>query len=232
MFRGDITPLYSDAICWGRLCRPRQNKRINDIIKNHVSSTKPDYMVPTHIILLDKIPLNINGKVDRRALPKPDITKSKKEFIPPSNDTEKIICNAFSKVFNVDSIGIEDDFISLGGDSLSAIRMLSILKDYNITATDITNLKTPKEISKKIQKFKTLNLNLDKYTLRSGSPLSEQQLNIYLDIIMNKKMESYLIPLSIKLDKYSAKKIVSAINILIDIHPILKGYISQENNNP
>ena len=189
-------------------------------------------MVPAHIVVLDSVPLNISGKVDRRALPKPDITKKQAKYAPPTNDTERIVCDTFSQVFNVDNIGIEDDFISLGGDSLLAIRMLSILKDYNITATDIVNLKTPKEISKKIREHNTLNLNIEKYSLETGSPLSEQQLNIYLDIIMKKKKESYLIPLSIKLDKYSKKQINIAINKIIDIHPILKGYITILNNNP
>ena len=165
-------------------------------------------------------------------LPQPDITKSKTKYIAPTNDTERIVCEAFSQVFNIDKIGIVDDFITLGGDSLIAIRMLSILKDFDITAQDITNLKTPKEISKALLKSSTLNLNLDKYTLESGSPLSEQQLNIYLDIVMNRKKESYLIPLSIKLDKYSTKDIDRAIKKITDIHPILKGHITNISNNP
>ena len=107
-------------------------------------------MIPKYIVTLDKIPLNNNGKVDLSALPKIDITKSSTKYIAPTTDTEKIVCDAFSHVFKIDKVGINDDFITLGGDSLSAIKMLSILKDYNITATDITNLKTPKEIADKI----------------------------------------------------------------------------------
>ena len=78
----------------------------SELIREHVSNTKPDYMVPTHIVVLDKIPLNINGKVDTRALPKPDITKSRTKYVSPTNDTERIVCDAFSQVFNIDKVGI------------------------------------------------------------------------------------------------------------------------------
>ena len=110
--------------------------------------------------------------------------------------------------------------------------MLSVLKGYNITAQDITNLKTPKEIAKKVEESQSLSLNLNKYTLKSGSPLSEQQLNIYLDIVINKKKESYLVPLSMKLDKYSEKEVLQAVKKVAEAHPVLKGYIIQKDNNP
>ncbi|MCQ2795682.1 MAG: condensation domain-containing protein, partial [Bacilli bacterium] len=118
------------------------------------------------------------------------------------------------------------------GDSLGAIRLLSILKDYPITAADITNLKTPKLIAEKLLGTKALNLNLDQYTLTSGAPLSEPQLNIYLDIVMHQKKESYLIPLKMKLDKYSLNDITKALDKIVDVHPILKGYIDNSSDTP
>ncbi|MCQ2787250.1 MAG: condensation domain-containing protein, partial [Bacilli bacterium] len=145
---------------------------------------------------------------------------------------EKTICEAFAKVFNLKQVGINDDFLALGGDSLGAIRLLSILKDYSLTAADITNLKTPKLIAEKLTGSKSLSLKLDQYTLATGAPLSEQQLNIYLDIIMNKKQESYLIPLEMKLDQYSVNEIQDALNKIVNIHPILKGYVNSKSDTP
>ena len=111
---------------------------------------KPDYMVPSFVIGLDSIPLTVNGKVDRRALPEVDISSLAVEYVAPTNDVEKDIVNAFEKVFNHERIGIYDDFVRLGGDSLAAIKLLSYLGDYNISAADILSLRTPYAIANSV----------------------------------------------------------------------------------
>ncbi|MCQ2795071.1 MAG: amino acid adenylation domain-containing protein [Bacilli bacterium] len=209
-----------------------KDKAIKDKVIKYVASHKPAYMVPSHVMVLDKIPLNVNGKVDKRALPKVDVSSKKVSYVAPTNDVEKTICDAFAKVFNLKQVGVNDDFLSLGGDSLTAIRLLAFLKDYQLTAADITNLKTPRLISEKISGSKSLSLDLNKYSLVTGAPLSEQQLNIYLDIVMNKKVDAYLIPLVTNLEKYSSNDVIKALDKMFEIHPILKGYVDNKNDTP
>lgn len=82
----------------------------------------PDYMVPALIVQLDQLPLNSNGKVDRRALP--DIAHLKhKTHQPPQGELEKLLANIWSKVLGVAELGRDDDFFALGGHSLAVLQV-------------------------------------------------------------------------------------------------------------
>ena len=209
---------------------PSENiENINDYVCDYISHNKPEYMVPSFVVELDEIPVNINGKVDKRALPEVDIGSLHAEYVAPMTKIEKDIVNAFESVFN-QTIGMNDDFSRLGGDSLTAIKLISSLSKYNITAADILSLHTPKAIAENIEKT---SLDLDLYSLEEGCPLNEPQLNVYLDIIANKKVDSYLIPLKINIPKkYSSEKVHDTVKEILNIHPILKMCISEKHEVP
>ncbi|MEU1981377.1 amino acid adenylation domain-containing protein [Nocardia sp. NPDC019395] len=78
----------------------------------------PTYMVPAAVVLLDDVPLTSNGKLDRERLPEPVFTV--REFRAPATLLEEVVADAFAQVLHVDRVGADDDFFSLGGDSLSA----------------------------------------------------------------------------------------------------------------
>lgn len=196
---------------------------IGESLLSYVSCQKPDYMVPSFVVKLDKIPLTVNGKVDRRALPEVDRSNLHAGYIAPRNEKERIIVKAFENVFNQENIGIHDDFIHLGGDSLIAIKLLSHLEDYDITAADILSFRTPEAIAKRIDEF---SLDLDIYTLEGGCPLNEAQINLFLDSIMN-KTDFYHIPTFMSIPKeYSLQKVLDALNEILRVHPILAMHVS------
>jgi len=85
----------------------------------------PDYMVPSVFVMLDSIPLTAHGKVDYRALPEP---KRERVFIPPRNTVEAFICELWEQILGVYPIGIRDDFMELGGNSLLAARLMTHLE--------------------------------------------------------------------------------------------------------
>ncbi|WP_339329465.1 amino acid adenylation domain-containing protein [Rhodococcus opacus] len=87
----------------------------------------PDYMVPTPITILDALPLTTNGKIDRRALPAP--APLKRQFRPPVTPTENTIADVFTDVLGHDRIGLDDDFFTLGGNSLLAIQVSARLRE-------------------------------------------------------------------------------------------------------
>ena len=203
---------------------------LNDYISSYVGERKPDYMVPSYVIKLDHIPLNVNGKVDKKALPEIDINSLRAEYAAPTNTIEQDIVEAFEKVFNQEKISIHDDFIRLGGDSLTAIKLISHLENYNITAADILTLRTPHVIAENLNE---LTFDSDIYSLDSGCPLSEPQLNVYLDIIANAKKDAYLIPLSMEISNaYDSKEIYEALETMIEVHPILGMCVSDEFEVP
>ena len=108
---------------------------VRDTIQEYVGDYKPDYMVPSYVIRLDNIPLTVNGKVDRRALPDVDLDSLLVEYVAPTNETERVIVDAFESVFNQKGIGLYDYFTRLGGDSISAIRVISLLEKNGISCS-------------------------------------------------------------------------------------------------
>ncbi len=118
-------------------------------IKNHLLELLPSYMVPGVFIFMQSLPLTRNGKLDRKALPNPqDINKN--IYIAPKDRREKILCEAFRKILNLKRVGVEDDFFSLGGNSIQAIKLVSILQNnFDIKIADIFVLRTPKTIAER-----------------------------------------------------------------------------------
>jgi amino acid adenylation domain-containing protein len=90
-----------------------------------LNKTLPDYMVPGAFILLGKLPFTPNGKVDRNALPEPDISKQKFSYVAPRTETEKMLCEIWQEVLGVERVGITDNFFQLGGYSLLAMRVMT-----------------------------------------------------------------------------------------------------------
>lgn len=112
---------------------PLQNLKLlesqhTDELRSYLESMLPDYMVPNHLVLLDKIPLSINGKLDNRRLPNPIIANTD-DYYPPRNELENQLCKIFSQVLGVSisAIGIKNDFFLLGGNSILAIKLVSII---------------------------------------------------------------------------------------------------------
>ncbi|HEY8918108.1 MAG TPA: amino acid adenylation domain-containing protein [Chitinophaga sp.] len=96
-------------------------------LKEFLITRLPEYMIPAHIMCLDKFPVTNNGKVERSALPVPGTAASGKCYEAACNDCEAVLIAAFSKVLGVSNIGMQDDFFALGGDSIKAIQITSHL---------------------------------------------------------------------------------------------------------
>ncbi|ETX03443.1 MAG: hypothetical protein ETSY1_00010, partial [Candidatus Entotheonella factor] len=95
----------------------------------HLKQSLPDYMIPSAFVVLDRFPLNPNGKVDRQALPAPETSGLEGTYVAPRTPTEEVLVAIWSDVLGVDHLGIHDNFFDLGGHSLLAIRIISRLQE-------------------------------------------------------------------------------------------------------
>ncbi len=89
-----------------------------------IRDRKPPYMVPASIMQIDVIPLNQNQKVNKRALPAPQLTDTDRDYVAPANDNERLFCDIFASILNQDKIGATDNFFELGGTSLMVTRVI------------------------------------------------------------------------------------------------------------
>ncbi|WP_185966055.1 condensation domain-containing protein, partial [Flavobacterium sp. ZT3R18] len=108
-------------------------------LKSYLAGLVPDYMVPQLYVVLDQMPLTSNGKIDRKALPDPEIT-NQRTYVAPSTKVEEDLVRIWQDILNVEQVGVIDDFFELGGHSLLAVRLLSAIKSTMNVAVTITDL--------------------------------------------------------------------------------------------
>ncbi|QUQ69297.1 non-ribosomal peptide synthetase [Kutzneria sp. CA-103260] len=97
-------------------------------IKRQLALVLPGYMVPMVVVALPGLPVTPNGKVDRRALPAPDLAERASEKAPES-ETEKVLCSLFGEILGVEQVGVDDAFHDLGGSSALAMRLIARIRE-------------------------------------------------------------------------------------------------------
>jgi len=100
-------------------------------LRDALGDNLPEYMLPSALVVLDRMPLTANGKVDRRALPAPGASPADLEasYVAPANDLERFLAGLWQEVLKVPQTGVHDDFFALGGSSISGAVLVSRLQE-------------------------------------------------------------------------------------------------------
>ena len=108
-----------------------------------IKSEKPPYMVPAVITLIDKIPLTVNQKVDKKALPAPKLAAA--QYVAPKGKTEEDFCDIFGEVLGIEKVSAEGDFFEIGGSSIIALKVVIAAgkRGYEIVYNDVFTYPTP-----------------------------------------------------------------------------------------
>ncbi|EME20380.1 non-ribosomal peptide synthetase [Rhodococcus triatomae] len=118
-----------------------------DDLRMHLRDLLPDYMIPASFVVLDEFPTLPNGKVDRDSLPAPARDAARRE---PATDAERAVCGAVAELLGLDSVGPDEDFFALGGNSLLATRLSFALRSglgREVGIREIFDLRTPARLA-------------------------------------------------------------------------------------
>lgn len=149
-----------------------------DNLKSYLKTKLPNYMIPNSFIQMDVLPLNINGKIDKKTLPLPDFNSVDKKVIPPSNDLESKLLEILRPLVSQNNISVLDDFFDdLSLDSLTAMRLSSLLSDYNVTIQDISNYPTIRYLANYISQSSITNIEFD---INSEIPIINKEISFDL----------------------------------------------------
>jgi amino acid adenylation domain-containing protein len=139
-------------VAYYTLNQPSTSKHqiLNDELKNYLSLKLPDYMIPSTYVELDTIPLNTSGKINKKALPKPNFRNTFEAHIPAKTKLEQQLVEIWEKLLGIENIGTKDNFFELGGNSLLTIKLKSEISkqlNKNIEITDLFTYTTIEKIS-------------------------------------------------------------------------------------
>ncbi|MGV3273593.1 surfactin non-ribosomal peptide synthetase SrfAA, partial [Bacillus sp. CIS52] len=106
-------------------------------LREHTAKDLPAYMIPAVFIQMDELPLTGNGKIDRRALPMPDVTAANAvSYTAPSNETEQKLADIWAEVLQMERVGVHDQFFEIGGHSLAGMKLLALIqKTFSVQLT-------------------------------------------------------------------------------------------------
>lgn len=155
----------------------RTNNEFIDLtdLRNFLLKQLPVYMVPSHFVLIDKIPTLQNGKVDRNALPDKDLRNFiRHAYVPPESELEQILVKVWQEILDYERVGVTDNFYDLSGDSIRALRIVSKLSEmgYHLEIKLFLNRPTIREMTSYIEKKSTL---IEEESFTQSLPEDEMQ---------------------------------------------------------
>ena len=207
------------------------------LLKKHLRGCLPEYMLPDIYILLDVMPMNINGDIERKALPRPIIMTEK--GMAPCNDTEKRLLDIAQQLLGNYQLGVNSNLMAMGITSLWAMKFAFIVHqklNLHLDTKQILLHPTVKELAalseKQMEQYDYSNKKQEFY------PITENQRGIYIDWERNRNTTMYNIPCLMRFTSRDDQRLAEAIRKAIDAHSYLKarlkmigGEVMQQRND-
>lgn len=202
-------------------------------IRAHLAERLPEYMVPSALVCLDELPLTANGKLDRRALPAPDLGGSTGRGRGLRDDAERTVADAVRQVLGLPEgtdLAADDDFLALGGDSITAIRMASALKKRGlvITTSALFDARTVARIADAAEPIVTGSAPaLAEVGVETGwiplTPIATMLTETAVDYSAYAQATAVVTPAHSTLDQ-----VTDVVGALVDRHPMLRARLAED----
>jgi amino acid adenylation domain-containing protein len=219
-----------------------ENMGVEDL-RAHLAATLPEYMIPTAYVHLERLPLTANGKLDRCALPAPDVrwAEGKDGYLAPRTPVEEIVIGIFEEVLKLDRVGRKDNFFELGGHSLLAIQVVSRVRKMSrvdIGVRIVFENPTAEGLAGKIEEAIKAGGKASAPPLvrveRGGKlPLSFAQQRLWFIEQLEPGSAAYNITGAVSLEgKLNLNALGSAINEVVRRHEVLRTRIEIQGDEP
>ncbi len=177
------------------------------LLREFLKDRLPDYMIPSAFVFLDKLPLTVNGKVDRKALPAPEAVEIPSESAGPRTPVEEILSGIFAEVLKVEQIGVEDNFFELGGHSLLATQVVSRIREVlgvEVALRTLFEAPTVAGLAEEVERERGEGRGVDAPAIEAVSreremPLSYAQQRLWFIQELEPESAAYNIPLGVRL---------------------------------
>jgi amino acid adenylation domain-containing protein len=208
-------------------------------LRDFLRGTLPEYMVPAAYVLLDRLPLSPNGKVDRRALPEPPAAGAAGAGGPPRTAAETAVAAEAGALLGVDGLGVDDDFFALGGHSLSAARLLARLRGRlgaEVTLRDFFAAPTVAALAARVEAAPGGAPPLPPIPPVQGDgpfPLSPAQRRLWFVERMDPGSATYHVPVALRLSgPLDAEVLQRALQALVARHEALRTVFGEAEGEP
>ncbi|HEV7924065.1 MAG TPA: amino acid adenylation domain-containing protein, partial [Verrucomicrobiae bacterium] len=211
-----------------------------DGLRRAVRGKLPDYMIPVAFMVLERMPLTPNGKVDRTALPAPDGENPNGEetFIAPRTPPEEMMAKIWRDVLGMKQVGIHDNFFGLGGDSLSAMQVISRVRDQcqmELSLSELFTTPTVAGLTAGLAKNGHVKppAQIRRAERFGGFPLSFVQQRLWFLQQIEPESTAYHISMAIRLiGKLDVQALQKALQAIIQRHEILRTTFASADGNP
>ncbi|HYD81948.1 MAG TPA: condensation domain-containing protein, partial [Paucimonas sp.] len=202
-------------------------------VRSHVQTSLPDYMVPSAVVYLDAMPMNPNGKLDRKALPAPDYSQSAAQTAP-RNAIEQQLAAIWSEVLGIETVGIHDNFFLLGGHSLLATRLVSRIRSAlqcELPVRALFEAPTIAQLGERVQPAAAQELQPIPQVPRTGPlPLSSAQQRLWFLQQLEPNSAAYNMPAAVHLvGELDVAALKQAFEGLVARHETLRTTFREEN---
>jgi len=191
-------------------------------IREYLTEFLPEYMIPAYFVQLDTLPVNPNGKINRKALPQPEenILKENNEFESPRNEIETLLVKIWGRILGKEKISINDNFFMIGGDSIKAIQIIAQMKKngYKVDMKDLYQNRKVAELAPHVKKIGRI---ADQTVISGRIPLTPIQQDFFTTtkIKPNHFNQSILLQTS---ERYSVEILKKVFTRIQEHHDVLR----------